>query len=203
MELEPLGITDQVGVMLGWARAYLETMRTEWPWSKLAVVFDIDDTAVPVHLQHSLPEFKKLYHLAKQNRYAVFFVTARPDIPGNYQRTLEQLCHEGFHDLDGLFVMPPDHLQMPNWSLYKKYIRDHEITGKGFHVVLNCGDAWADLFLLPPFGPGFKNLGKWSRKKFILFDPRNAWTQEQVWRAIKFPERGDQFLLGTSNKAVD
>ncbi len=188
MSLHIQGRSKSMAPVLFWAQMYLQSMRREWPQSNLSVVFDIDDTAIPVRTGTVMPEFKDLYALARQLDYFVFFVTARPDVDGNRASTLKQLRESGFDRIDGLFLMPTDHLFAPNFSEFK-FSQRKRLFDSGYNIVLNAGDAWHDLMLLPPFQTdpartaAISQLLTLPKSEYIIFRPPDL-----AWMAIKFRE---------------
>jgi predicted secreted acid phosphatase len=188
MSVPVFGQSKNIGPVLFWAQMYLKEMRNEWPNSPLAVVFDIDDTAVSVNTQQVMPEFKKVYDLARALNYAIFFITARIDMNGNAQNTMQQLKAVGFTHIDGLFLMPQEYLSEPNFSMYKYRMRKHVINS-GYNIVLNAGDAWHDLMLLHPYQTDYQQLSHidklmtCSKRNYVIFRPPDV-----AWMAIKFPE---------------
>jgi len=182
------GRSNKIEPILFWAQMYLQSMRQEWPQSKLAVVFDIDDTAIPVRSEEVPADFKKVYDLANSLQYAIFFVTARPTVPGNTQFTLQQLQSVGFTRIDGLYMMPVEEMREPNYSRYK-YSARQQIEQQGYSVVLNVGDSWNDLMLLPPYQIDRKVIQKIQqyiqlpKREYFIFKPPDI-----AWMAIKFPE---------------
>lgn len=186
------GQSKSIKPVLFWAEMYLAQQRKEWPHHKLAVVFDIDDTAIPVQTQKVTPEFKQVYDIARKNNYYVFFVTARVEEGGNGAATLRQLKQSGFDHIDGLFMMPVEHLHAQNFSLYKFEARE-QIHRSGYNIVLNAGDGWHDLMLLPPYQPDAQKAKQvaaivqtLSNRDYIILRPPDV-----AWMGIKFPEVHD------------
>lgn len=182
----------QPSPVLQWAQIYLETERRKWPKGRLAVVFDIDDTAI---LVKSMPDgkvlkaFRELYNKALSLGYEIYFVTARPDERGNRSYTQAELRKLGFGKYSGLALMPTSFLRHPNYSLYKAEQR-RSINDLGRQIVLNLGDTWYDHFLMSPYQtsePFLKveqHLTRLPPHNYVVFRP-----PDPAWMAIKFPER--------------
>ena len=137
------GESQNIGPVLFWAGMYLKKMRNEWPSAKLAVVFDIDDTAINTSTRGDVhPEFKQVYDIAVQHGYNIFFVTARPEHSVNVQWTVQQLLASGFLKIDGLRLMPPaeKYDTIEAFSLYK-YRTRYDIFNAEYNIVLNVGDS--------------------------------------------------------------
>lgn len=130
---------------------------------QLAVVFDIDETAITnyndmLHLDFggtesnieqleaeghdpAIPYTRTLYTFAKNNNVAVFFITGRRE----YLRkmTEKNLIDDGYDQWSGLFMKPDDY-QQPSVSPYKTATRK-KITQMGYDIILNLGDQESDL----------------------------------------------------------
>lgn len=118
-----------------------------------AAIFDIDDTIVRSDRKRTCvlcPEIKKLYEKILKKGWNVFFVTARPEDPENRKFTLDQLHKLGFHQHEGLYMMPAKYAKSPNFSAYKHDIRT-KLAKQGFKFGINIGDNWNDLILMPPY----------------------------------------------------
>lgn len=126
-----------------WALSYLGVAAplVERP----AVVLDIDGTVV-INGEDGQPRrcqqhVRRLAAACASAGLAVFFVTARADVPGNRQRTLEELerfC--GIVEPDGLFLRKPG----SEYGGYKRHARSR-IRGRGYSILLSVGDQFADL----------------------------------------------------------
>lgn len=189
--------SQSIEKVMAWAQIYLDKMKKEHEKSKktLAVTFDIDDTILrssdAVHSK-LIQDTHAVYELALQLKFKVFFITARPNEmvgnKSNYDMTVEELRSYGFPHFDGLFLMPTENLKTDdNWSKFKRSIRE-KLWDNGVDIVLNVGDQWSDLMLLPPYSlktivdPILKSA---SNKKmyYILLPP------DISWMAIKMPHR--------------
>lgn len=130
----------------------LDTARQKYPKRNLAVVFDIDDTALLIDKKNMnnakvMPTFRKLYECALALNYEVFFVTARPDNPSNRKWTVGQLKRYNFSRYKKLYMMPESYYRNHKNFSYYKYTKRKSIAKK-YLIVLNVGDQWADIALL-------------------------------------------------------
>lgn len=134
---------------------------------KLAIVLDIDETAVSnlelykkvdysQHLEYFLPEILdippsaitpvlNLFNFAKANAVSVFFISGRSEKLLN--KTTEQLKNVGYHNWDGIYLMPSDFEAQDTYSkiaAFKMHMRAL-IASQGYEIVLNIGDQPSDL----------------------------------------------------------
>ena len=130
---------------------------------KLAIVLDIDDTALSLYdfrykLEFGWNDrlFKKavqksnfkaidptlnLYNFAKRNGVAVFFVTARKE--NLRDATVKNLTTAGYKNWDGLYLCP-DNKKHQTSSGFKEGVRSL-LRSQGYYVVGNIGDQESDL----------------------------------------------------------
>jgi len=130
---------------------------------KLAIVLDIDDTAISNYpdlksvdfggnyemryqllLKGNEPAIKptlSLYQLAIKNNVAVFFVTGRPENVKNI--TEKVLRDDGYATWAGIYFKA-DGYQKMSASEYKTTIRKI-ITQQGYKIIENIGDQESDL----------------------------------------------------------
>jgi predicted secreted acid phosphatase len=130
---------------------------------KLALVFDIDDTALSnwEHIMQQDFGYNKelfqawentaqckaikpvldLYQFAKLHGFAVFFITGRRQF--QYEATKLNLIKVGFCNFDGLFLKPDD-FKGPSACIFKSQYRAH-IISMGYTIVLNIGDQTSDI----------------------------------------------------------
>ncbi|MGB7292077.1 MAG: HAD family acid phosphatase [Thermodesulfobacteriota bacterium] len=146
------------------ARDYLE-MRISQDTNnqKLAIVFDIDETALS-NYQHMLklnfgripqlvvediekaedPAIEttfKLYEYAKEKGVAIFFITGRQErLRDATQKNLKSV---GYVEWDGLYLKPNDYKEKSVIS-YKSSTRKR-IQEEGYIIVVNVGDQFSDL----------------------------------------------------------
>lgn len=146
------------------ARNWLShVIRTSGGKSKIAVVFDIDETALsnwPYLLDKGfdvrwdtfeawsqsadalpLVPVRELYRDAVAAGLSVFFVTGRHE--SLRTATERELRKAGYAKWDGLYLLPPsydDRSVIP----FKSGVRQ-ALEAQGYRVVLNIGDQWSDL----------------------------------------------------------
>lgn len=130
---------------------------------KLAIVFDIDETALS-NYQHMLklnfgripqlvvediekaedPAIEttfKLYEYAKEKGVSIFFITGRQErLRDATQRNLKSV---GYVEWDGLYLKPNDYKEKSVIS-YKSSTRKR-IQEEGYIIVVNVGDQISDL----------------------------------------------------------
>jgi predicted secreted acid phosphatase len=156
-----------VSSVINKARDYLEKRIAENEVNnakkKLAVVLDVDDTAITLYsflkkndfgdTQNmflaafkkvdlpAIPETLSLYNFAKQKGLAVFFITGRKE----YFRTttVQELKNAGYKDWNGLYLRSNIDFLKPA-AVYKTAIRK-KITERGYDIVLSVGDQYSDL----------------------------------------------------------
>ncbi|MGQ3887986.1 HAD family acid phosphatase [Legionella sp. CNM-1927-20] len=167
------------------ARAYLKARvlsnKSIVPPKKLAIVLDIDDTALsnlstllkvdfsrnqkyfcPGAFEtpdKAIPQVLSLYNEAKKHGVAVFFISGRST--DGLESTAESLKNVGFNHWDGLFLIPPGYKNKEgkySISSYKEEVRQ-KITSEGYDIVLNLGDQDSDF------------VGGFSEKNFKLPNP--------------------------------
>jgi acid phosphatase len=147
------------------AADYLHQVVSQNKDKKLAIVFDIDETALSnyAHMtllnfggtlseidrlinQSSLPAIAPtlaLYQQAKLEHVHVFFITGRRDTPHNRENVERNLRNVGFTQYDGLSMKPLSY-QEKSASPYKTATRK-KIAEQGYDIVLNIGDQMSDL----------------------------------------------------------
>jgi len=130
---------------------------------KLAVVFDIDETVLSNwdfylkmdfgynHDRHKDWEFsaqakaiepiKDLYTFAKDNGFALFFITGRRE--NQRESTIKNLKKAGFSDWQDVFFKPMDYAGSRTKD-FKSGWRN-KITQLGYTIVVNIGDQESDL----------------------------------------------------------
>lgn len=181
-------VTPDLGTATKHAINYLTNARKTYPEAKLALVLDIDDTVLKADgykRQQVLAQMKTLFETARKLNYDVFFITARPDEGTNFSFTKQQLQRTGFGDFKQLFLMPPKLREKGQFSAFKYLIR-HKIEQEGYRIVLNCGDSFHDLLVLPDVSAHpkaktvYTTLSKIPDHNYILFSP-----PENVWLCLK------------------
>lgn len=181
-----IGETNKVQLMAEFA---VRRLKEHAQQQNRAVVFDIDDTVLfgTAKKQKIHPVLVDIYKTAIQLGYAVFFITARIDQPGAREYTVKQLQANELGQFNDLFLMPVEYMLGENFSPYKARVRQH-LAQQGHNIVLNLGDNWSDLMLLPPYikGAGARAVQNFiqahSDKQFIAFEPLDV-----SYLAIKFP----------------
>jgi len=133
------------------------------PGERLAVIFDIDETALsnypyllrsdftiePVSWNQwvesvqatAIPGTLRVYNEAKTLHLSIFFITGRRD--SQRQATEKNLHARGYTDWDGLTLRSPEEAKLPA-AEYKPHARQ-KIVDRGFHIILNIGDQISDL----------------------------------------------------------
>jgi acid phosphatase len=128
-----------------------------------AIVFDIDETVLSnfddikeLRFGGTLDDIKKreilgrgraikptrkLYQFARENGFAIFFITGRPE--DERQATITNLKKEGFSHWHGLILRPIDgkHLSA---TAYKTEARA-AIQARGYRIVATIGDQYSDI----------------------------------------------------------
>jgi len=130
---------------------------------KLAVVLDIDETAISNYpdIDHlnfggtmaqilaletqahddAIPYTRTLYQYAKGHDVAVFFISGRHE---NMRTPTEtNLKHAGYDHWDGLYL-EPNNYHKPTAVPFKTAMR-RQISEKGFDIILDVGDQMSDL----------------------------------------------------------
>lgn len=159
--------TKDVKDVVAQARQYLALRITEnaqkKPKQKLAIVFDIDETALSNYPfmkshsfgatikefdyninQHRLPAIKpvlELYKFAKKNHISVFFITGRKT--PQKLATVANLKVAGYNHWQQLYLKPQNYKQQ-SVIPFKAGIRK-QIEAKGYTIVESIGDQYSDL----------------------------------------------------------
>lgn len=130
---------------------------------RLAVVFDIDETALSNYddmrylnfggtrqesdaleaqaHDSAIPYTRTLYNYAKNNGINIFFVTGRPERMRH--ATVTNLLKEGYNHWTDLYMRPNKCLNS-SVSPYKTAMRK-KITNAGYDIIFNIGDQESDL----------------------------------------------------------
>ena len=124
----------------------------------MAVVFDIDDTLISSPRSapgRPIMPIVSLYRYALANGFRVVIVTARPDVQGNTEYTLNQLKQHNIPHPHELYIRPVD----DDPEEFKTRARN-AIRKQGWNTILSIGDMKWDVgdfggigILVPPF-PG-------------------------------------------------
>lgn len=141
-----------------------QSAATAKPGEKLAVVFDVDETAlsnwsvemlddfgyipsnenwcVSLHCARVIPATLRIFHEAEHDKIAVFFITGRPET--QYADTEANLHLEGYDHWQKLYARPVKHAASQSTEDYKSGERT-DIMSQGYRIVLNVGDQLSDL----------------------------------------------------------
>jgi predicted secreted acid phosphatase len=134
------------------------------PEEKLAIVLDIDETAlsnwqlerlddfgyiphdqdwcVSLHCARAIAATMRIYREAENDKVAVFFITGRPET--ERKDTELNLRLEHYEQWQQLYLRPVDHPASQSVTDYKSGDRA-DIVSKGYRIVLNVGDQMSDL----------------------------------------------------------
>ena len=192
-----------------WASRYLRERAKQLkdkPY-KGAVVFDIDGTIIREDRgdrEVVIRAMQKIYKRALKLDMDIFFITARGRYRNveqdtqsgkslsNYEATERELARNGFDKYKKLYLMPVKERSAENYSRYK-FMRRKEIVKKYREpIVLNVGNDWTDMMLLPPYrrdepvfdGTPFTEL---SDKRYYVLALRPHF--DFALRSIKLPNR--------------
>lgn len=141
-----------------------ESVASAKPGEKLAIVLDIDETAlsnwavethddfgyipndsnwcVSLRCSKAIAATLRIFHEAEKDRVAVFFITGRPE--SQREDTAVNLKAEGYDHWEELYLRPEDHPKAQTVTEYKSGDRG-KIVANGFRIVLNVGDQLSDL----------------------------------------------------------
>jgi predicted secreted acid phosphatase len=141
-----------------------ESLASSKPGERLAMVLDIDETAlsnwaVELHddfgyipadsnscivfrCGKAIPGTLRIFREAVKDKVAVFFITGRPE--GQREDTAANLKTEGYSSWEGLYLRPGDHPKDQTVSQYKSGNRA-KIISRGYRIILNVGDQISDL----------------------------------------------------------
>lgn len=147
------------------AKSYLDQRLKKTSGDSLAIVFDIDETALSNlealqrnnystnmeaftanYLFSTLPAIGPtlgLYNYAKRRNVKLFFITSRPNTPEVINATVRNLKQAGFADWEDLYLMPLEDNNLTT-AEYKKQSRQM-IQNMGYTIVLNIGDQESDI----------------------------------------------------------
>lgn len=146
------------------AKGYLQRQAKQPRPHRLALVLDIDETALSNYQDLERLYFTRnpqaltaaymmagaqpispvlsLYQEAINNNVAVFFVSERPNTPEIMSVTVNNLRKAGFSQWEEVILKPLDNDQ--SIQEFKTKTRRH-ITAHGFDIILNVGDQSSDL----------------------------------------------------------
>lgn len=141
----------------------IKAVKSNHEHKKLAIVFDIDDTAISNYAslksvdfggnydiryqlllkgnQPAIAQTLSLYDLAIQNNIAVFFITGRP---GNVKDITERvLKNDGYTKWNDIYFKT-DEYKNKSVTEFKTAMRK-KITEDGYTIIENIGDQYSDL----------------------------------------------------------
>ncbi|MFI4937244.1 MAG: HAD family acid phosphatase [Candidatus Berkiellales bacterium] len=146
------------------AKEYIDRQLIEPRLNRLAIIFDIDETALSnyrdlerLHFTHNtqaltaaymmasapaIPPILDLYQYALSKKISVFFISERPNTPEISMVTVKNLKLAGFDQWDDLILKPLDKQQSD--QDFKTAARRH-ISLQGFDIIINVGDQETDL----------------------------------------------------------
>lgn len=147
------------------AKAYLDTQLRYARKGRLAIVLEIDETALSNYPSLENMQFTQnpqalagaymrgqalpmapilsLYDYALSQNMAVFFVSSRPNTPEMLEATVRNLKAAGFNQWQELILMPVESQKL-NIADYKTHARRH-ISSQGYEILVNVGSQEADL----------------------------------------------------------
>lgn len=154
-------LEKQADVAIGFLRHSVTDAK---PGEKLAIVLDIDETAlsnwtvemlddfgyipndqnscVTLHCARAIAATLRVFREAEKNKVAVFFITGRPET--QQKDTEANLRIEGYDHWEKLYLRPLNHPANQSVTDYKSGDRA-DIVSMGYRIVLNVGDQMSDL----------------------------------------------------------
>lgn len=144
--------------------------------NKGCLIFDIDETVIEEKNRDEvlIKPVANLYKKYRDKGVHVYFVTARPDVPGNKKETEKMLKRLGLHGYQDLFLMGKEFTGSREYSVNKfKFTRRKEILEKCGHVMARIGDMPWDSLPPPSTFKGETALLKEIKNEqcFIIFHP--------------------------------
>lgn len=147
------------------AKDYLDRQLLQDRPNRLAIVLDVDETAITnykalerLSFTHNMPAIigvmmqanahpilpvLQFYQHATNNNVAVFFISSRPNTPEFLAATTTNLKGAGYATYEELILKPIDNDKIGVQDF--KVSARKQITAKGYDIVLNIGDQVADL----------------------------------------------------------
>ena len=147
------------------AKEYLDRQLENPRQNRLAVIFDIDESALSNYKDLERLSFTRnpqaltgaymlgtaepllstlsLYEHALARGVAVFFISERPNTPELLAITVKNLKSAGFEQWEELILKPLDNDEL-SMQAFKTQARRH-IAMQGFDIILNVGDQESDL----------------------------------------------------------
>lgn len=156
---------NDVEAKIAEAKDYLDRQLENPRPNRLAIVFDIDETALSNYKDLERLSFTRntqaltgaymqgnsaallstlnLYQHAIDHGVAVFFISERPNTPELLAITVRNLKSAGFEQWEELLLKPIDNDRQTD-QVFKANARKH-IALQGFEIILNVGDQESDL----------------------------------------------------------
>lgn len=144
--------------------------------NKGCLIFDIDETIVEEKNGEEvlIKPVANLYKKYRDKGVPVYFVTARPDVPGNKKETEKMLKRLSLGGYQGLFLMGKEFTGPRDYSVNKfKFTKRSEILEICGHVMARVGDMpWDSLPPPSSFKGETSSLKKIKNDQcFIIFHP--------------------------------
>jgi hypothetical protein len=171
-------------------RPFIERVLLHANPRKHAVVFDIDATvlfndrrctrSLEVRTNNNV---RFMYDMALAQKVPIFLITARPDVEGNRESTVEQLSVLGYtpDTYKKLFLMSNSIEHRVDIAQYKFEKRKQVWDDHGLVTLLNVGDSWTDVIPVKRRDQ-IETLNK-NQTMFVAFQPPDAY----VALAVKLP----------------
>jgi hypothetical protein len=180
---------------------------------KGVVVFDIDGTLVREDRPEATPihSMRSIYRAALRNGCELYIVTARPNMRkasstllhgdvSNLELTKRELDRAGYDSTKfrHIHMLPMKDSSAVNYSKYKLERRRDAEEHAGEPMILNVGDQWSDLMLMPPFRKTMPQVIMKNGTKKSVYDlhPRKYYVlavkepgTERVVVSVKLPDR--------------
>lgn len=156
-------INEVTNKVISYVRFRSETNQTLEEPKKLAIVLDVDETALSnfkamkklgfggtlkeikqaeeQSKDTAIPEILRLYRVAQKHQVAIFFVTGRE--ASMRQTTIANLKKAGYKQWEALY-MKPNHYKFNSMVAFKQATRK-KISNMGYDIVANVGDQYSDL----------------------------------------------------------
>ena len=156
---------DRIEKKLDEAHRYLSYRVSQENNEKLAIVLEIDETALSNFSNlkrlkfthnvealtgaymlgdcHSIQPIQNFYNEAIAHQVAIFFITARPSTPEIISTTTKNLKKQGYGNWEKVYFRPIDNHQLTLQN-YKMLARK-EIMDEGYTIILNIGSQNIDL----------------------------------------------------------
>lgn len=151
---------DDISLELKKTLKYIEIQLRNRKSSQLAVIFDIDETALSnyPHLKRTsftgnpeafagaymagqspaIEPVLAFYNYLLNHNIAIFFVTDRPNTPEISAATLMNLKRAGYHSWEDIYMRPisNDKLSIADYKMHAR----RDITQKGYEIILSIDD---------------------------------------------------------------